>query len=211
MKRFVMPCPLPSMGRTGARLLPGAGSRRGKEVLVFSDETPNAFALPGGKIGVHTGLLAIAEDQDQLAAVVAHEVAHVLANHGNERMSQQQAASGVMDLVGAMAAGGETGGLLVAALGAGAQYGVLMPYSRSHESEADLYGLELSAAAGFDPRASVALWQNMDAASKGQRPPELLSTHPDPGTRIRDLKRKIPEVMPAFQAAEAAGRRARCG
>ena len=100
---------------------------------------------------------------------------------------------------------------LLSVLGIGVQYGALMPYSRSHESEAALYGLELSAAAGFDPRASVPLWQNMGAASEGQRPPEFLSTHPDPLTRIEALKRKIPSVLPTYEAAVAAGRRPRCG
>jgi predicted Zn-dependent protease len=99
---------------------------------------------------------------------------------------------------------------LLGAIGLGVQYGALMPYSRSHEREADIYGLELSAAAGFDPRASVPLWENMAAASQGQRPLEFLSTHPDPLTRIVDLKRKIPEVMPVYEAAVAAGRRPRC-
>ena len=111
------------------RALPRSAKPYDWEVLVFADDTPNAFALPGGKIGVHTGLLEIAENQDQLAAVVAHEVAHVLANHGNERMSQQQLASTTMDLVGAVTdPGSPTGSLLLGAMGIGAQYGVLMPY-----------------------------------------------------------------------------------
>jgi predicted Zn-dependent protease len=193
------------------RALPSTARPYDWEVIVFEDPSPNAFALPGGKIGVHTGLLTVAEDQDQLAAVVAHEVAHVLAHHGNERMSQQQIAGLGMSIAEAVVLPESPYRTeLLGALGLGVQYGALMPYSRSHESEADIYGLELASAAGFDPRASVVLWQNMAAASKGPRPVEFLSTHPNPRTRIADLKRKIPQVMPAYEAAVAAGRRPRC-
>ena len=181
------------------------------EVIVFEEESANAFALPGGKIGVHTGLLDVAEDQDQLAAVIGHEVAHVLAQHGNERMSQQQLAQIGMQAAGAYVdpstALGQAG---LAALGLGAKYGVLMPFSRQQESEADVYGLKLSAAAGFDPAASVPLWENMAAASEGQRPPEFLSTHPDPLNRIGALRREIPKNLPAYRAVVDAGRRPRC-
>jgi len=175
------------------------------EVVVFEDPTPNAFALPGGKIGVHTGLLKIAKNQDQLAAVIGHEVAHVLSHHGNERMSQQTFAQTGMNVVGlVLAPNTPMGSLALGALGLGVQYGALMPYSREHEREADIYGLELSAKAGFDPRASVPLWQNMAAASQGQRPPEFLSTHPDPLTRIRGLERAIPRRLSDFFAAPRA-------
>jgi predicted Zn-dependent protease len=153
--------------------LPRSGRPYDWEVIVFDDASANAFALPGGKIGVHTGLLSVAKNQDQLAAVVAHEVAHVLSHHGNERMSQQQLAGMGMSFAEAVVAPENPyRAELLSVVGVGVQYGALMPYSRKHESEADVYGLELSAAAGFDPRASVALWQNMGAASEGQRPPE---------------------------------------
>ena len=181
------------------------------EVIVFQDDTANAFALPGGKIGVHTGLLDVAEGQDQLAAVIGHEVAHVLAHHGNERMSQQQLARIGLQAAGAYVdpstALGQVG---LAALGLGAQFGILMPFSRQQESEADTYGLRLSAAAGFDPEASVPLWENMALASEGARPPEFLSTHPDPLSRIGALRRQIPKVLPAYHAVVDAGRRPRC-
>jgi len=196
------------VANTITRALPANVNTYDWEVVVFEDPTPNAFALPGGKIGVHTGLLQIAKNQDQLAAVIGHEVAHVLSHHGNERLSQQNLAQTGMSIVGAvLAPSTPMGSLALGALGLGVQYGALMPYSRKHESEADIYGLELSAKAGFDPRASVPLWQNMAAASEGQRPPEFLSTHPDPLTRIGDLQREIPRRLPDFQAA----RRASCG
>lgn len=183
------------------------------EVRVFADDSANAFALPGGKIGVHTGLLDVAEDADQLATVIGHEVAHVLAGHSAERVSAQMAkevgVSGVQVLLGA--AGDPSSpynGLLLQALGVSADLGVLK-YSRTHESEADLYGLDLMARAGFDPRDSVPLWRNM-AAAGGGRPPEFLSTHPSPETRIEDLQKRIPKVLPLMEEARARGRRPAC-
>lgn len=193
------------------RQLPAEARARQWEVAVFQDDSANAFALPGGKIGVHTGLLKVAQTQDQLAAVMAHEVAHVLARHHAERVSQQFATQMGLDLVGAMA-GPQTATKrqLLGLLGLGAQVGILLPYSREQEREADLYGLDLMARAGFDPRASIELWNNMSAAG-GRRPPEFLSTHPGPDTRIRDLQARIPQVMPLFQQAVAQGRQPRCG
>ncbi|MCK5859899.1 MAG: M48 family metallopeptidase, partial [Abyssibacter sp.] len=132
------------------------------EVQVFKDDSANAFALPGGKIGVHTGLLDIAENQDQLATVIGHEVAHVLASHANERVSTSYVASTGLQLA-QVAAGEPTAAKqqLFGLLGLGAQVGVLLPFSRTQESEADLLGLDLMAKAGFDPRASIPLWENM--------------------------------------------------
>ncbi|MEM7019740.1 MAG: M48 family metallopeptidase, partial [Pseudomonadota bacterium] len=167
------------------------GKKRNWEVLVFEDDAPNAFALPGGKIGIHTGIMkpSIASNADQLAAVVGHEIAHVLANHGGERVSHQ-----IVAQVGMAAAqialkdmDSAQGQAVLGALGVGAQFGILLPFSRSHETEADIYGLELMASAGFDPRESVKLWQNMARASKGKAPPEWMSTHPGHQTRIRNL------------------------
>lgn len=158
------------------------------EVVVFKDDSANAFALPGGKIGVHTGLLKVATTQDQLATVLGHEVGHVLAHHGNERVSQQFGAeltlAAANELIGSKST---QSGLLMAALGAGAQYGVLLPFSRKQESEADQIGLDLMAKAGYDPHQSIDLWKNMEKAGGGQ-PPEWLSTHPSHGTRISDLQ-----------------------
>jgi predicted Zn-dependent protease len=181
------------------------------EVRVFQDDTANAFALPGRKIGVHTGLLKVAKNQDQLATVIGHEVGHVLARHGAERVSDQFAtqiaAQGAGVLLGAVTSP-TTQGLAMAALGVGAQ-GVVLKFSRTQESEADLVGLDLMASAGFDPRESVALWQNMAAASKGQ-PIEFLSTHPSHETRIQDLQQRIPQDLPTAEQAHQQGRNPRC-
>ncbi len=174
------------------------------EVIVFQDDTPNAFALPGGKIGVHTGILKIAKNQDQLATVLGHEVAHVLAQHANERVSQQLVTGVLME-----AAGQTLDPTLVAALGMGAQVGVLLPFSRTQESEADLLGLDLMAGAGFDPRESTKFWKNMEAAGGGKTP-EFLSTHPSDQTRAAALQGRIAQEMPAYDKAVADGRRPKC-
>jgi predicted Zn-dependent protease len=184
------------------------------EVRVFQDDTANAFALPGRKIGVHTGLLKVAKNQDQLATVIGHEVGHVIAKHGAERVSDQFAAeltsSGAGVLLGAVTdPGSPSHGLAMAALGVGTQ-GVVLKFSRTQESEADLIGLDRMAAAGFDPRESVPLWENMNASSKGGRPPEFLSTHPNPETRIKDLQKRIPDAMPIAEQAHKQGRNPRC-
>ncbi len=164
------------------------------EVVVFDSDQINAFALPGGKIGVYTGLLKVAVTQDQLATVIGHEIAHVLADHSNERLSQSQIANAGLQLTNIALGSSEYAqyrGATMAALGLGVQYGVLMPYGRTQESEADIVGLELMAKSGFDPNQSVDLWKNMAKASGGAQPPELLSTHPSHGTRIQDLSAKI--------------------
>jgi predicted Zn-dependent protease len=141
------------------------------EVVVFRDESANAFALPGGKIGVHTGLLELARTQDQLAAVIGHEIAHVTQEHGNERLSQAFVAEGGLAAASvALRGDGASRDLALAAFGLGAQFGVLMPFGRAQESEADIVGLEYMARAGFDPRAAIELWQNMEAAG-GAAPP----------------------------------------
>jgi len=178
------------------------------EVVVFQDPTANAFALPGGKIGVHTGILPVAKTPDQLAAVLGHEVGHVIARHGNERVSQGEAAAivlGVADLaLNKMEKGKRS--VLMASLGLGVQFGVLLPFSRSQESEADLIGLELMAKAGFDPNQSVNLWENMIAASGGKAPPEWMSTHPASENRIANLRANIPARLPDYEAAKSQGR-----
>jgi predicted Zn-dependent protease len=172
------------------------------EVVVFDDEQVNAFALPGGKIGVYTGLLKVAENQHQLAAVIGHEVGHVIAEHGNERMSQSTLINVGSQAVGQVLAANEVpqSGPIMAAIGLGVQVGVQLPFSRTHESEADVIGLQLMAKSGFDPRQSVNLWQNMDAASSGDRPMELLSTHPAPQTRIDNLQANMPDAYADYQA-----------
>lgn len=181
------------------------------EVVVFEDQTPNAFALPGNKIGVHTGMLALVDNQDQLAAVIGHEIGHVMAKHSNERASQEMAVNQGMNLIQAVAAPQTAlGQTAVGLLGVGAQYGVLMPFSRTHESEADMIGVDLMAKAGFDPRQSIGLWQKMDQASSGQLPLEFMSTHPSHATRIQDLEKHMPQAMAFFQQAQASGKQPRC-
>lgn len=180
------------------------------EVVVFEDDSANAFALPGGKIGVNTGLLKVATNQHQLATVIGHEVAHVQARHSNERVSQQFAVEQGLGLINAVAnPTSGTGKTLMGLLGVGAQYGVLLPYSRLQESEADMLGLDLMAKAGFDPRESTQLWSNMNRTSDGQ-PPEFLSTHPSHSSRIDDLTRRIPAAMQLQQRALQLGRKPNC-
>lgn len=189
-------------------VLTGA-QRRSWEVVVFDDDSANAFALPGGKIGVHTGLLKVAVNQDQLAAVIGHEVGHVLAQHGNERMSIQFASQTGQQLLGQVMQGSQQGALVMAAMGLGTQYGITLPFSRTHEAEADLIGLDLMARAGFDPRASVTLWRNM-AKAGGETPPEFLSTHPSHQTRINGLDANMEPAYTTYKTAQQQGRRPQC-
>jgi predicted Zn-dependent protease len=180
------------------------------EVVVFNDTDANAFALPGGKIGVYTGMLKVAENQDQLATVIGHEVAHVLAHHSNERVSQKFAVEQGLNLINAIASPqSATGQTLMGLLGVGAQYGVLLPYSRIQESEADIVGLDLMAKAGFDPRQSTSLWINMSRAG-GSQPPEFLSTHPSHGSRISELTGHMPVALQLQSRARQQGKRPAC-
>ena len=189
----------------------GRTSNRTWEIVVFRDPTANAFALPGGKIGVHTGILPVAKTPAQLAAVLGHEVGHVIARHGNERVSQGEIASILLsgvDLALQKMESSEKNALL-AGLGLGAQVGVLLPFSRAQESEADLIGLELMARAGFDPDQSVELWKNMSAASKGA-PPEWLSTHPSSSSRIAALESHAPSWKGTYIEMVRSGRNPSC-
>ncbi|MAG34344.1 MAG: peptidase [Deltaproteobacteria bacterium] len=182
------------------------------EVELFEDDSANAFALPGGKMGVHTGLLKIARTPSQLAAVLGHEVGHVLARHGNARVSNSQLAQTGMAAASVFLGSGDpaTQQQLIGLLGAGVQFGVLMPFGRGDESEADEIGIELMARAGFDPRESVTLWENMGRGADGQAPPEFLSTHPSHSTRISQLRALMPEALPLYEQARSAGRRPSC-
>ncbi len=184
------------------------------EVVVFEDDSANAFALPGGKIGVHTGLLNVAETPSQLATVLGHEVAHVLWRHGNQRISMQMLAQTglqVADVMSQQRVEGSAGRqMLMTGLGLGAQVGVMLPFSRDHEKEADRYGLHFMAAAGFDPRQSVTLWRNMEKASAGKRPPEFLSTHPEPENRIEKLNKFMAKALEFEQEAKAKGLNPQC-
>ncbi len=169
-------------------------------VIIDNPKMANAFALPGGKVAVYTGMFPVAKTEGGLAAVMAHEVGHVLARHGGERLSH-----GLLAQMGAAAvqvgmAGSNPGvvqGVMVA-YGLGANVGVLLPYSRLQESEADQIGLILMAQAGYDPREAVQLWQRM-AKQDRQAPPEFLSTHPSPGTRIQELERLMPKALTYYR------------
>jgi predicted Zn-dependent protease len=181
------------------------------EVVVFEDSSFNAFALPGNKIGVYSGMFNLVENQDQLAAVIGHEIGHVLAKHSNERASQEMAVSSGMALIQAVSTPTSAlGQTAFGLLGVGAEYGVLMPYGRLQESEADIVGLDLMAKAGFDPRQSINLWQKMEQATQGQQPVEFLSTHPSHATRVQDLQQHMPQAMQLFQQAQSMGRQPRC-
>ena len=173
------------------------------DIEIFDDEQINAFAMPGGKIGVFTGILAAAQNQDQLGAVLGHEVAHVTEQHSVER-ANRTAATQIGAVVVDTAAG--TGNIFQT----GAQLGILLPYGRGQESEADVVGLVYMADAGFDPRQSVQLWKNMAEKNKGA-PPEFLSTHPSSDTRIQDLIRQMPKSLVLYNQAKEAGKHPECG
>ncbi|TKB49504.1 M48 family metallopeptidase [Ferrimonas sediminicola] len=180
------------------------------EVVVFDSEQVNAFALPGKHIGVYTGLLEVATSQDQLAAVVGHEVAHVLARHSNERVSRSQLSNAGLQIADIFLKGNANRDIYMAGLGLGVQVGITLPYGRTQESEADVMGTELMARAGFNPAEAVTLWHNMGEASTGNAPPQLLSTHPSHSTRIGDLKELQPQVQPLYQRARGQGITPRC-
>ncbi len=167
--------------------------------VIKDDKTLNAFALPGGKIAFYTGIFPAAKDEAGLAAIMGHEVVHALARHGGERMSQGIVAQ--LLLTGASVAGSSPE--VMQALGLGAQVGVILPFGRRHESEADYIGLLLAAQAGYDPRAAVEVWQRMEKLG-GQQPPEFLSTHPSHGTRIADLQAAMPEALRVYQTVPKA-------
>ena len=177
------------------------------EVDVLTSPQINAWCMPGGKIAVYTGIIEKLQiTDDELAAVLGHEISHALREHSRERASQQAAAGIGASLAGVLAdifVPG-TGQLGSAAVGLGGQVGVLLPYSRLHETEADRMGVELAARAGYDPRAAIALWQKMAKLSGGGAPPALLSTHPSNEARIKDLEVFSQRVLPLYEQARAA-------
>jgi predicted Zn-dependent protease len=167
--------------------------------LVNSNEA-NAWCMPGGKVVVYSGLLPLTQDETGLAIVMGHEIAHAVAQHGNERMSQQLVAAGVglgLDYYLSNKPK-ETHDLFMSAYGIGAEVGVLLPYSRLQESEADKLGIVFAAIAGYDPRKAIPFWQRM-AKQGGAKPPELLSTHPSDATRIKDLQEYMPEALKYYK------------
>ncbi|MGI9247510.1 MAG: M48 family metallopeptidase [Woeseiaceae bacterium] len=181
------------------------------ELAVFDSESVNAFAMPGGKIGVFTGILDVTENQHQLASVIGHEIAHVTARHSNERASRSSLTGIGIDVAAIILGGGHRGATYTAqqALGAGAAVGISLPHTRSQESEADIIGLEYMAKAGFDPREAVPLWQRMGESSE-KAPAEFLSTHPASETRIESLVSEWPKTLPMYNQAIEEGRVPTC-
>jgi len=174
------------------------------DVEIFASSDVNAFAMAGGKVGVFTGLLSVAHDQDQLATVIVHEIAHVTENHAGKRVGTAQA----VEWASVLAAGawGGTAGSLV---GAGADVGILKPFSRGQESDADAVGLAYMARAGFNPLASIELWKNMDGNGQGDIP-QFLSTHPSPENRSLELIAGMSEALGLYNDARASGREPQC-
>lgn len=171
------------------------------EFNLIADKSINAWCMPGGKVAVYTGILPIAKDETGIAVVMGHEISHAVAKHGDERMSQ-----GLITQMGGMLLADalstkpkETTNLFMTAYGLGTQVGVLLPYGRVHESEADRLGLIFMAMAGYDPREATAFWQRMAKAKQGASPPEFLSTHPADATRIRNIEQLIPEAMTYYR------------
>jgi predicted Zn-dependent protease len=167
---------------------------------VKNDTTPNAWCMPGGKVVVYTGILPYTVDQNGLAVVLSHEIAHAVARHGNERMSQQ-----LLVQMGGIALSEaikqkpeETKNIFNAVYGIGTQVGLMLPYSREHELEADRLGLIFMAMAGYDPQTAIPFWERM-AKSAGAKPPEFISTHPSDATRINKIKAVMPEAMKYYK------------
>ncbi len=170
--------------------------------LVESKEI-NAWCMPGGKIVVYTGLLPITQNEAALVIVMGHEVSHAIFNHGNERMSQQlgTVAVGTGLQIAMSNQPTETQNAFLTAFGVGSQVGLLLPFSRKHELEADHWGLNWAAMAGYNPEEAIPLWQRMEKAGNGQKPPEFLSTHPSEGNRIEQLQKFMPEALQYYKAA----------
>jgi predicted Zn-dependent protease len=183
------------------------------ELAIFETESVNAFAMPGGKIGVFSGLLKVTENEHQLATVIGHEIAHVTAQHSANRAKSAGLTNIGINAAAIILGGGYYGATYTAqqAIAYGATLGITLPYKRGQESEADVIGLEYMAKAGFDPRESVPLWQRMDASSGGRKPAEFMSTHPASETRIEQLINEWQKTLPLYNQAVAEGRTPDCG
>jgi predicted Zn-dependent protease len=192
--------------RIAQRITAAAGAAGGQrwEVVVFRGEQVNAFALPGRRIGVYEGLVELADSDAEIAGVIAHEVGHVLAEHSQERLGAAKISQvGVQALNAALQAGNVSYANQIAGLlGAGAKYGVILPYGRTQELEADRFGLRTMAKAGYDPRAAIDFWTKMGKQSQGKAPPEFASTHPSSERRLRQLREMLPEAMEIYRRNE---------
>ncbi len=184
----------------GRRIADASGVDFAWEFNVIDEaQTVNAFCLPGGKVAVYTGIIPVAQNNAALAAVMGHEVAHAVLRHSAERMSQQMVMQMGLSMTSLTFKNSPYKDTLAGLLGVGVQYGVSLPFSRYHESEADRVGLEYMAKAGYDPQEAVALWERMGAL--GGRTPEILSTHPDPSRRAKDLSKHMAKAMSIYQAS----------
>lgn len=195
------------VGRVGKRIAQAVGNElpgAAWEFVVFESDDVNAFALPGGKVGVYTGLLKLAASDDELAIVMGHEIGHVTARHGSERMSEAMVIAGVGELAGTVVEAktdAEKRQLFDVAYGGIATVGRVLPHSRANESEADKMGSIYAARAGYDPRAAITFWQKMAAQKQGASgaPAEFMSTHPSDARRIADLQAQMPQVIPIYE------------
>jgi len=171
------------------------------EFNLVNDKDANAWAMPGGKVVVYTGLLSITQNEAALANVMGHEISHAIFQHGNERMSQglAQQLGGVALSVAVANKPAVTQNLFLQAYGVGSTVGVILPFSRKHELEADRFGMRWAAMAGYNPREAINLWKRMEQRAGGQAPPEFLSTHPAPGNRIQQLERYLPEALKHYK------------
>jgi predicted Zn-dependent protease len=187
--------------RIGRRIAAVSGADFKWEFNVIDEpKTVNAFCLPGGKIAVYTGILPVAKTEAALAVVMGHEVAHATMRHGAERMSQQLAVAGLASAAEISLRDNKHRSLWMGALALGANFGVILPYSRGHESEADAVGLKYAARAGYDPSVAPGLWDRMSAS--GKSPPEFMSTHPDPSHRSKALAAMQDKVRPLYEQSD---------
>ena len=170
---------------------------------LVASEMVNAWCMPGGKVAFYTGIMPVCDDETGVAVVMGHEIAHAIAGHGNERMSQGVAVQmgGIAVSVALSQKPEATRNIFLGAYGIGAQLGGMLPFSRLHESEADKMGLMFMAMAGYDPRKAVDFWQRMDEMSGGGAPPEMLSTHPSHDTRVNNIKLWLPEALKHYEEA----------
>lgn len=190
--------------RVGQRIAAVAGKPDYQwEFKVIASEQQNAFCLPGGKVAVYEGIIPICATEAGLAVVMSHEIAHALARHGGERMSQNMAVDGVKQAVSYVMQNQDQArkDIVMQAYGVGSQYGVLLPYSRAHESEADHIGLLMMARAGYDPREAPRFWQRFGSLKQGEKTMEFMSTHPSDARRAADLASLVPEALKAYEAA----------
>lgn len=170
------------------------------EFNLVEDKQLNAWCMPGGKVVFYTGIIPVCKNETGIAVVMGHEIAHAIANHGSERMTQQMAVQGLGTALSLAMQNKpkQTQALWMQAFGVGSQYGMMLPFSRLHESEADEMGLMFMAMAGYNPNEAVTFWTRMSEMG-GKKPPELMSTHPSDATRIRKIKAKLPEAMKYYK------------